>query len=120
MFRFCAGSGADAEGREARKVNKQIDEQLAKDKQVSALESPDPICLFIDLFDCKLIFLSLPCFYHQPSSFFHSILAHKIQNGPFECLDTEIIISTRKRLLNSHKHVSFLDASLSRIYFLKI
>ncbi|CAL2030039.1 unnamed protein product [Caenorhabditis brenneri] len=30
----CVGAGADAEGREARKVNKQIEEQLAKDKQV--------------------------------------------------------------------------------------
>ncbi|KAK6034142.1 g-protein alpha subunit [Cooperia oncophora] len=29
-----SGAGADAEGREARKVNKQIEEQLAKDKQV--------------------------------------------------------------------------------------
>ncbi|CAP38741.2 Protein CBR-GSA-1 [Caenorhabditis briggsae] len=30
----CVGGGADQEGREARKVNKQIEEQLAKDKQV--------------------------------------------------------------------------------------
>ncbi|KJH43314.1 g-protein alpha subunit [Dictyocaulus viviparus] len=29
-----SGAGADAEGREARKVNKQIEEQLAKDKQI--------------------------------------------------------------------------------------
>lgn len=44
-----SGAGADAEGREAKKVNKQIDEQLAKDKQVSRSEScpaPEPY-LFI-------------------------------------------------------------------------